>query len=284
MKDILQNRFKYSTNRRNVEKCPCGLDNKTRNGSYRFAPVEGSENTGKCFSCGKFFYNADEVCPIYEPNTKFNYVPTQMVREMLMDTQRTNHPLIDYFNTYFEKDAIEKVFHSYWIGHDIKDNSIAFPYIDAYNNVRRVQYMKFQFDGYNCKRNKYYHKWDKTENPYQRCFMGEHLISDDNINSEFCVLESQRAMLFMNFDKTDRVWLSTGSKGNLQSYLFNRLKGRKVTLVPDVDGYIDWCKRAEELQKEFPTIDFGVNDDCYKAKDKIGPKGDIEDLILHKSF
>ena len=281
--EFQQNRFKYSTNRRNVEKCPCGLDNKTNNGSYRFAPVEGSENTGKCFSCGKFFYNADEVSPVYEPNTKFNYVPAQMVREMLINTQRTKHPLIDYFNTYFEKDLIEKVFHSYWVGHDMTDNSIAFPYIDAYNNVRRIQYMKFKFDGNNCNRSKYYHKWDKVENTYNKCSFGEHLILEFP-NKEVCVLESQRAALFLACADPTRLYLATGSKGHLQDYLFNPLKGRKVTLVPDADGLEDWDNRAEQLQNKFPSIDFSINDECSLNIDKIGPKGDIEDLLLHQQL
>ena len=105
------NKFKFDNNRRNVDKCPCGLDNKTKSGSYRFAPVVGAENTGKCFSCGKFFYNSDEVPEIYTPEIKYNYVPTQMVREMLMDTRATKMPLIEYFEDYFERDTIERVFH-----------------------------------------------------------------------------------------------------------------------------------------------------------------------------
>jgi len=278
--DISQNRFKYSTNRRNVEKCPCGLDNKTRSGSYRFAPVEGSESTGKCFSCGKFFYNADEVSPIYEPDTKFNYVPAQMVREMLIDTKRTKHPLIDYFNTYFEKDVIEKVFHSYWVGHDMKDNSIAFPYIDAYNNVRRIQYMKFQFDGNNCKRNKYFHKWDKVENTYNKCFFGENLVNK-YLEKDIYIVESQRTALFLACKDFTHLYLATGSKGHLQDYLFRPLAGRKVILIPDADGVEDWTKRAESLQQLLTTIDFRIENICSLNIDKIGPKGDIEDLILH---
>tara|TARA_R110001592_G_scaffold193243_1_gene440396 strand:- start:676 stop:1509 length:834 start_codon:yes stop_codon:yes gene_type:complete len=275
------NRFKYDNNRRNIEKCPCGLPNKTKGGSYRFAAVKGSDNSGKCFSCGKFFYNSEEAPPIFEPDTNYNYVPSQMVREMLIDTRRTENPLIDYFNSYFEKDIIEKVFHSYWVGHDMTDNSIAFPYIDAYNNVRRIQHMKFKFDGVKCSRNKYFHKWDTIENTYNKSSFGEHLILEFP-DKEVCFVESQRAALFLACADPTRLYLATGSKGHLQDYLFNPLKGRVVTLIPDADGVLDWDKRGKELEQIFPTIDFAIEDACALSIDKIGPNGDIEDLLTFK--
>ena len=279
---IKMNRFKFNNNRRIAEKCPCGLDNKTRSGSYRFAPVVGAENTGKCFSCGKFFYNSDEAPARHTPDVKYNYVPTQMVREMLIDTRKTKNPLIDYFNSYFEKDIIEKVFHSYWIGHDMKDNSIAFPYIDAYNNVRRIQHMKFNYDGVKCSRNKYFHKWDKVENTYNKCSFGEHLINE-YLEKEICFVESQRTALFLACSDPARIYLATGSKGHLQDYLFTPLKGRKVTLIPDADGVDQWVQRAEDLEQQFPNIDFGIDPACGVCKSQIGPKGDIEDLLIYQS-
>ena len=279
--EFQQNRFKYSTNRRNVEKCPCGKDNRTSSGAYRFAPVEGSENTGKCFTCDEFFFDGKEAPATYENNTNYNYVPTQIVREMLIDTRRTENPLIDYFNSYFEKDIIEKVFHSYWVGHDMTDNSIAFPYIDAYNNVRRIQHMKFKFDGVKCSRNKYFHKWDKVENTYNKCSFGEHLINE-YLEKEICFVESQRTALFLACKDPSRLYLATGSKGHLQDYLFKPLAGRKVTLIPDADGVEQWTKRAEDLQQQHPTIDFSVDNKCSLHIDKIGPKGDIEDLLTFK--
>ena len=272
-------KFKFNNNRRIAEKCPCGLDNKTRSGSYRFAPVVGAENTGKCFSCGKFFYNSNEAPASYTPDVKYSYVPTQMIREMLMDTRATKNPLIDYFNSYFEKDIIEKVFHQYWIGHDIENESVAFPYIDSYNNVRRVQYMKFNYNGNKCSRNKYFHKWDKVENTYNKCSFGEHLINE-YLEKEICFVESQRTALFLSCADDTRLYLATGSKGHLQDYLFTPLKGREVTLIADADTVDDWTKRAEDLQKQFPSIDFEVNNECALNIDKIGPKGDIEDLLL----
>ena len=273
------NRFKFNNNRRIAEKCPCGLDNKTRSGSYRFAPVEGTENTGKCFSCGKFFYNTDEVPERYTPDVKYNYVPTQMIREMLMDTRLTKNPLIEYFENYFERDIIEKVFHDYWVGHDIQDDAVAFPYIDSFNNVRRVQYMKFNYDGFKCSRNKYFHKWDNIENTYNKCSFGEHLISQYS-QKEVWFVEAQRTALFLACVDPTRLYLATGSKGHLQDYLFEPLKGRVVTLLPDADGLKDWTNRAEQLQEKFPSIDFGIDEDCSKYSHLIGKSGDVEDLLL----
>jgi len=274
------NRFRFDNNRKNIEKCPCGLPNRTSSGAYRFAAVKDSENTGKCFSCGKFFYNTDEAPPVYEPDTKFNYVPSQLVREMLMDTNRTELPLVEYFKSYFSNDIIEEVFNKYWVGHNIASNSVAFPYIDSYNNIRRVQYMKFEFDGKKCSRNKFYHEWDKTENPYNRCSFGENLI---NLSpKEICLVEAQRSALFLACADSTKIYLATGSKGNLQDYLFKRMDHRKVTLIPDADGYGEWALRGEQLQKEYPNIDFAISSECAEAIDLIGPNGDIEDLLTFK--
>ena len=144
--------------------------------------------------------------------------------------------------------------------------------------------MKFKFDGYVCNRLSWTNWYDLKRKEDKRCMFGEHIISRFK-DATVVIVEAQRAGMFMSFAMIDvyepkEIYLATGGKSNLQSYLFERLEHRKVVLLPDVDGTELWSEKMEKLQLKHPLTDFYVDDTPFLNRDKIGKNGDIEDLAL----
>ena len=258
--------------------CP-GCKKSNKDGKFATF-IDGSPGDGKCFSCDYFQYKGLNRMSSFvssRPDIKYNYIPSEVVNSSRLSVDSST-PLTNYLLKYFDKNKVKNVLDKYYICTGPKYNSIAFPLIDTNRNIRRIQYMKFYFDGIKCKRTNY-NNWYEVKNGYDRCLFGEHWLTDDK-DSEICVLESQRACLYMKCYDYDKIWLGTGGKSNLHDFMFAKMQYREIRLIPDVDGLELWSKRAEELQKKYPTNNFYIDDICYLNMGKIGPNGDIEDLML----
>lgn len=260
--------------------CPqCKKNNKDGKYShFKGRPLD----EGKCFSCDYFKYNGnvnytDNYSPKYSPKLVYNYIPSDVINSNRLRIEDSSS-LTNYLLKYFDRNKVEKVINDYYVCKGPEAGTVGFPLIDVNRNARRMQYMKFYFDGNVCRRTNY-NNWYKIAQQYDRCLFGEHWLSNDK-DSEVCVIESQRACLYMKLYDPSREWLGTGGKSNLQDELFNRLDYKEVRLIPDVDALELWDRRADELCKKYPKIKFRVDDICYLNKNKIGPKGDIEDLVL----
>ena len=77
------------------------------------------------------------------------------------------------------------------------------------------------------------------------------------------------------------IWVAVGSLSNLNVEKCSVLKGRKVFLFPDSDGYIKWKKRVRELSKI--TI-FTISDLLERKSTEIEKENglDIADYLLQK--
>jgi len=257
----------------------------------KFSHFKGRpDDEGKCFSCNYFKYRGSSnitgtFIPKYNPIVEYDYVPTGLVNDMRIDIRfLSNEPLVKYFCKYFRVDEVQKVLSRYHVGYDVKSKAIAFPYIDSNRRVRRMQYMKFKFDGKTCNRTAWTNWYNLNKRENKRCLFGEH-IADRFKDADIVVVESQRAAMFMSFAminhlKPNEIYLATGGKANIQNYLFERFKGRKVILMPDVDGTELWSNRVDELQKEYPMTEFYLDDTPFLNRHLIGKNGDIEDLAL----
>ena len=264
---------------------------KKSNRDGKFSHFKGRPaDEGKCFSCGYFKYRENTnytrtFKPKYNPIIDYDYIPTDVVNDMRIDIRfLADEPLVKYFRKYFSAEDVQKVLSRYHVGYDAERAAIAFPYIDTNRRVRRMQYMKFKFDGYVCNRLSWTNWYDLKKKEDKRCMFGEHIISRFK-DATVVIVEAQRAGMFMSFAMIDvyepkEIYLATGGKSNLQSYLFERLEHRKVVLLPDVDATELWSEEMKMLQLKHPLIDFYMDDTPFLNRDKIGKNGDIEDLAL----
>ena len=289
----MDNNFKELADEKRDKNLTCPQCKKS-NRDGKFSHFKGRPaDEGKCFSCGYFVYRGNTnytgtFNPKYNPIIDYNYIPTEVVNDMRIDIRfLADEPLVKYFRKYFRAEDVQKVLSRYHVGYDPQRGAIAFPYIDSNRRVRRLQYMKFKFDGYVCNRLNWTNWYDLKKKEDLRCLFGEHIINRFK-DATIVVIESQRAAMFMTFDmindpEPEEIYLATGGKSNLQSYLFERLEHRNIILMPDVDATELWTEQLEKLKLKHPTIDFHMDNTPFLNKDKIGNNGDIEDLMLFSS-
>lgn len=82
----------------------------------------------------------------------------------------------------------------------------------------------------------------------QQCFFGEHLLQ---IYPEkpVAIVESEKSAIIASVVIPDSVWIAAGQLNGLSIEKAKVLKGRKVTLFPDLGGFEKWTVKATEIKQ-----------------------------------
>ncbi len=80
----------------------------------------------------------------------------------------------------------------------------------------------------------------------KQCLYGEHLLT--NSSSPVMLVESEKTAVVMSRFIPDYIWLVTGGKnGCFNSETMQVLKGREVTLIPDLGATEQWKEKSALL-------------------------------------
>jgi Domain of unknown function (DUF6371) len=82
----------------------------------------------------------------------------------------------------------------------------------------------------------------------QQCFFGEHLLKLYP-NKPVAIVESEKSALIASAVFPDLVWLGAGNLNGLSIEKCQVLKGRNVTLFPDLGAFEKWNQKTVEIQK-----------------------------------
>jgi hypothetical protein len=118
---------------------------------------------------------------------------------------------------------------------------------------------------------------EKPEFELGQCLFGEHLLIDKT--KSVAIVESEKTAVIANVYLPQFIWLATGGLANLNAETCGILKGRNVTLFPDLNGYDKWKRKAENLSH---LTSFHVSDllEC-KATEQERKQGlDIADYLI----
>jgi hypothetical protein len=93
---------------------------------------------------------------------------------------------------------------------------------------------------------------DELEDPYGRrnifrleqCLFGEHLLKEYP-NMPIALVESEKTAIIASVYYPEYIWLATGGLSNLSLKLCEVLKGRNVTLFPDLNAYDKWKEKIK---------------------------------------
>lgn len=80
---------------------------------------------------------------------------------------------------------------------------------------------------------------------------GEHLISSD-LNAHIYIVESEKTAIVASINQPENIWIASGSLTNLSYKRCLPLKGRKITLFPDVGGEQQWSEKMKQLSELIP--------------------------------
>ncbi|MCS6832049.1 MAG: DUF6371 domain-containing protein [Flammeovirgaceae bacterium] len=84
----------------------------------------------------------------------------------------------------------------------------------------------------------------------RQCLFGEHLLNERDENGKLkhvAIVESEKTAVIASVYLPQFVWLAVGSLTNLNAEKCSILKGRTVTLFPDLNGFDKWSNKAKEL-------------------------------------
>jgi len=83
----------------------------------------------------------------------------------------------------------------------------------------------------------------------QQCFFGEHLLK---IYPEkpVAIVESEKSAIIASMIMPELLWLAAGNLNGLSIEKAKVLKGRDVTLFPDLGGFEKWSEKARIIEKE----------------------------------
>jgi hypothetical protein len=79
----------------------------------------------------------------------------------------------------------------------------------------------------------------------KQCLFGEHLLIDKT--KPVAIVESEKTAVIASVYLPQFVWVAVGSLTNLSTEKCSILKGRIVTLFPDLNGFDKWSNKAKEF-------------------------------------
>lgn len=248
-----------------VKECPCGKDN--RDG--KFVPWVGFDNKGYCHSCAKTFvpeFNNCSTQQYYKPSTK-KVIPIEFIPNEVFERQLRNGKYLFSQNEFvkwlgkqdrgefaFDSDTITRIVDMYRLvnsGRGKYKGWALFPYIDIKGNVRDIKAMAYNSD--TGKRLKEPNKvlfigkeiLKKPTANTERCFYGEHLLNGNN--KPVKIFESEATAIYASPFYPNYVCLATGGNNGCKWTEREKcevLRGRSITLYPDIDAHEDWLKKA----------------------------------------
>ena len=79
----------------------------------------------------------------------------------------------------------------------------------------------------------------------RQCLFGSHLLIDKT--KPVAIVESEKTAVIASVYLPQFIWVAVGSLTNLNAEKCHVLKGRTVTLFPDLNGFEKWSSKAKEL-------------------------------------
>jgi len=174
-----------------------------------------------------------------KPLPPTDYIPEQtMVR-----TLKTDNFLIRFLSKYFQPLELAYAIDKYRIG-DAKDGRVIYWQIDEDNRVRTGKIMLYNPDTGHRVKNRpnsfdWAHRYVKKPFQLEQCLYGLHLIKE---GKPIAIAESEKSAIIASLTIPNYTWMATGGKGNFR--LMEAVRGRDVTLFPDLGAYDQWSEHA----------------------------------------
>lgn len=157
---------------------------------------------------------------------------------------------VTFLNNHFGADIAGQLVSKYFIGTSKKwQGATVFWQIDTQGKVRTGKIMLYSpTTGKRGKEFTYAHKEIKQpEFVLNQCFFGEHLLSESG--KPVAIVESEKTAIIASYFYPKFVWLASGGIEGLTAEKWKVLKGRTVTLFPDLKAFDKWKTKAQELSK-----------------------------------
>ena len=114
----------------------------------------------------------------------------------------------------------------------------------------------------------------------KQCLFGEHLLKKSS--SPVMLVESEKTAVVMSHFIPDYIWLATGGKnGCFNSEAMQALKGREVTLIPDLGATEQWKEKSALLSGICKRVVVSNVLECTSDEEQRSQGLDIADFFLY---
>ncbi|MBK7812496.1 MAG: hypothetical protein IPI50_14945 [Saprospiraceae bacterium] len=264
-----------------------GRCNRESNCGHHYTPKQYFQDNNISFDTPQpKVYKPRPVTPQPKP---VSFIPVEVFKASLKGHE-TNHFvkfLIDLFGVEVASELVSRYFiatSKHWNG------ATVFWQIDTQGKVRTGKIMLYSpTTGKRVKEPFNHINWvhkalKQPEFELRQCLFGEHLLIDKT--KPVAIVESEKTAVIASVYLPQFICVAVGSLTNLNAEKCSVLKGRNVTLFPDLNGFEKWSNKAKELSHlAIFTVSDLLERKATEAEKKQG--FDLADYLIkydHKAF
>jgi rubredoxin len=231
-----------------------GRCNRETKCGYHYTPAQYFEKTG-INPMDKIKYVPDAIYNV-EVKKQPSFIEFDLFKKSLAAYENNN--FIKYLISLFGTETTTRLIEKYYIGTSKHwPGSTIFWQVDENMKVHTGKVMLY--NSYSGKRIKepfnhvaWVHKLiNEPEFELKQCFFGQHLLKDKA--KPVSIIESEKTAIIASAYFPNVIWLACGGLNGLNVEKCQCLKGRNVTLWPDLRCFDKWQQKAIELSIELNT-------------------------------
>lgn len=223
-----------------------GRCNRESNCGHHYTPKQYFQDNNISFDTPKA-YKPRPVKPQQKP---VSFIPVEVFKASLK-AHETNY-FVQFLITLFGVEVASQLVSRYFIATSKHWNgATVFWQIDTQGKVRTGKIMLYSpTTGKRVKNLELPVYWvhkalNQPEFELRQCLFGTHLLIDKT--KPVAIVESEKTAVIASVYLPQFIWVAVGSLTNLNAEKCSILKGRTVTLFPDLNGFDKWSSKAKEL-------------------------------------
>jgi hypothetical protein len=223
-----------------------GRCNRESNCGHHYTPKQYFQDNNISFDTPKA-YKPRPVTPQPKP---VSFIPVEVFKASLK-AHETNH-FVQFLINLFGVEVASQLVSRYFIATSKHWNgATVFWQIDTQGKVRTGKIMLYNpTTGKRVKNLELPVYWvhkalKQPEFELRQCLFGEHLLIDKT--KPVAIVESEKTAVIASVYLPQFIWVAVGSITNLNAEKCSILKGRTVTLFPDLNGFDKWSSKSKEL-------------------------------------
>jgi hypothetical protein len=225
-----------------------GRCNRESNCGHHYTPKQYFQDNNILFDTPQpKAYKPRPISPQIKP---VSFVPIEVFKASLK-AHETNH-FVQFLINLFGVEVASQLVSRYFIATSKHWNgATVFWQIDTQGKVRTGKIMLYSpTTGKRIKKPFNHINWvhkalKQPEFELRQCLFGTHLLIDKT--KPVAIVESEKTAVIASVYLPQFIWVAVGSLTNLNAEKCSILKGRTVTLFPDLNGFEKWSSKAKEL-------------------------------------
>lgn len=227
-----------------------GRCNRESNCGYHYTPKQYFQDNEGLNTLKRVFSDKYAHARSPQPEKPISFIDTEVFKASLK-AHETNY-FVKFLIGLFGTEVASKLVSRYFIATSKHWNgATVFWQIDIQGKVRTGKIMLYSpTTGKRVKEPFNHISWvhkalKQPEFELRQCLFGEHLLIDKT--KPVAIVESEKTAVIASVYLPQFIWLAVGSLTNLNAEKCKVLKGRSVTLFPDLNGFEKWSAKAKEF-------------------------------------